>query len=92
MKNNSYLFYRLSKAISEDISSLQNKQHIEFLENVIEFNNKNIKLQNSYSRKELQELKETIKNPEKFLKKLGYEWGEARLRVNEEIFSYLEYI
>lgn len=89
-----YISYLISDAISNDISSLQNKTHIEFLEYLLGFNNGE-KLKQSYSRREILDFdKEQGKGKkfEKFLKKIGYSWGEARCRIDPIIFDYLEYL
>jgi hypothetical protein len=94
-ENDSYTQYMLSKAISEDISSLQNKHHIDFLEYKLVLNTKNVKLQDSYSKNEIKEMDEVLgkgKKFEKYLKRIGYEWGEARMRYNEDFLKYLPYV
>lgn len=90
--DNNYTRYILSSAITKDISSLQNKKHIEFLEYSLKMNTK---LRSSYSRVDIENQDNVMKigsKFEKFLKKLGYKWGEALLRVDERVIKYLKYI
>ena len=97
-KTKEYSKYLLSKAISSDIGSLQNKEHIRFLENLILFNSSNNILKTSYTKQDIKEInfkyfnnKRRFKN---FLNKMGYNYNtktksyEADIRV----FSYLDYI
>ena len=93
-KNDDYTRYKLSKAISSDISSLQNKKHIDFLEYLLIVLVDGRQLCSSYSLNDIKAIdKDLNKEPrfEKFLKKLGYQWTEARLKVNKDILKYLDY-
>ena len=92
--DNDYTRYLLSKSISSDISSLQNKAHIQFLEYLLIMRDK-IKLKNSYSRNEIKKIDEDVqkgKRFEKFLKRAGYTWGEARLKIDPDVMNYIKYV
>ena len=89
-----YTKYILSKAISSDIGSLQNKSHTQFLEYLLLLG-ENTTLKNGYSRNEIKKIDEDVKQGkrfEKFLKKLGYSWGEAKLKADIQIFDYIKYL
>jgi len=88
-----YTKYELSKAISTDIGSLQDKKQTEFLEYLLEFNSKT-ELKNSYSKNEIKEIDRTTgkKKSEQFLKKIGYSWNEAKLQASKDVFKYLMYV
>lgn len=91
-KDDSYTQYILSKAISSDISSLQNKKHLEFLTYILEFkHNNNGKLLQSYSRNEIKSIDNTRKF-ENFLKKIGYSWQDSKLRIDPAVFEYIDYL
>jgi len=89
-----YTKYLLSKAISEDIGSLQNKTYINFLEYILTLGG-DFKLNHWYSRNDVNSIDNSIgigKKFEKFLKKIGYEWKDNKLRCKKDIFDYLDYI
>lgn len=93
-KDEEYTKYILSKAISEEIGSLQNKNHSKFLEYLLILG-ENINLKNTYSRNDIKKIDTEINQGrkfEKFLKKIGYSWGEARLKVDQEVLKYIEYL
>ena len=87
-----YTKYILSKAISQDIGSLQNKNHIQFLEYLLVLREK---LKNGYSRNDIKRIDLELgigKRFEKFLKKLGYSWREAKLKADVNVFDYIKYL
>ena len=92
-----YNRYKLSEAISSDISSLQNKNHIRFLENLLKFGGENI-LDTSYSKNDIlrvnSEVFEGKRKFSKFLGDLGYIWDSKTKTYNADvrIYSYMDYI
>lgn len=89
-----YAKYVLSKAISSDIGSLQNKSHAQFLEYLL-LMGQNASLKNGYSRNEIKKIDENLQQGrrfEKFLKKIGYSWGEAKLKVDPKVIDYIKYL
>jgi len=81
--------YMLSKAISSDISSLQNKTYIKFLSKTLELG-ANFKFKESYSKNNLNKIPD--KYFESFLKKIGYKWNKGKLRIDGDILSTYKYI
>jgi len=89
--NDTYTKYLLSSALSKNLSSLQSsdKDHIKFLSYLLNFDKEDIKPW--YSKKNIKEYKNS-KGFENFLKKIGYVWVGAKLKIKEEIFDYLDYL
>ena len=81
--------YILSNAISNDISALQNKSYIKFLNKIISFPD-DFKLKQSYSKNDLKNSKD--KYFEQFLKKIGFKWNKGKLRLDKKIIKYSKYI
>ena len=92
----SYSRYELSEAVSSDISSLQSRKHIKFLENLIKFNG-NV-LETSYSKLQVNEINQKLydgkKKFEKFLGDLGYKWDKRTKTFNADVrvYSYIGYL
>ena len=85
-----YSLYLLSQTISSDISSLQNKAYINFLE-YLSLISSTSKLKKRYSKNEIQIVDEHYgKGPKflKFLKSIGYLKGEAKWYIDEDIVYY----
>jgi len=80
IKNSFYGDYLLSKVISSDISSLQNKSFIDFLRFGIEFKLKIKSLKDRYSNKEIREINKKMNSKKflKFIQKMGFIKGEAK--------------
>ena len=91
-----YSKYEISEAVSSDISSLQSKKHIRFLENLIRFDG-NV-LDTSYSKLQVNEYNQNLyegkKKFEKFLKDLGYKWDKKTKTYNADVrvYNYISYI
>ena len=98
MQSNSseYSKYELSKAISTDISTLQNKTHIKFLESLLKFDD-NI-LATSYSKNDIRRINSEIYDGKrkflKFIQNMGYEYNTKtkKYEADVRVFSYLDYI
>lgn len=92
-----YSQYQLSEAISSDISSLQNKNHIRFLENLLKFGTGSI-LDTSYSKNDVLRVNAEIFDGKrkftKFLGELGYLWDTRTQTYNADvrIYSYIDYV
>lgn len=90
--NNDYLMYRLSEAVSSDIKSLQDKSEIQFLEYLIM--TKGRKLSNWYSKNDIIAIDIELGQGnrfEKFLKKIGYEWKNNRMMVDNTMLHFMKY-
>jgi len=91
-----YSKYEISEAISSDISSLQSKKHIKFLENLIRFDG-NV-LETSYSKLKVNEMNQKCyegkKRFEKFLGDLGYKWDKKTKTYNADVsmYNYIPFI
>ena len=91
-----YSRYELSEAVSSNISSLQSKKHIRFLENLIKFDG-NI-LDTSYNKLEVNEINQKLydgkKRFEKFLGDLGYKWDKkAKAYVADvSVYNYIPFL
>ena len=93
LKDDEYTKYVLSKAISEDIGSLQNKNQSQFLEYLLLL--KEEKFNSAYSRNEIKAKDNELligRKFEKFLKKIGYSWKDARLKADSKIFEFIDYL
>ncbi len=88
--NNDYAKYILSKAISNDIGSLQNKSQIQFLEYTLSLDIKN--LRKWYSKNDLKKHNEGAKKFEKFLKGIGYCWRDSKLIEDTNIKKYTKFL
>ena len=92
-----YTKYQLSQAISSEISSLQNKKHIRFLENLLKFGGDNI-LDTSYSKNEVLKVNsEVFEGKRKFLRfiqDMGYSYDKKsqKYEADVRVFSYIDYI
>lgn len=87
-----YAKYLLSQVISSDISSLQNKAWVNFLE-YISLLSTVTKLKKSYSENEIKVMDEHFQigtKFKKFIKTIGYtkKKGDARYRQDEKIFEF----
>jgi len=86
----SYSRYEISEAVSSDISSLQSKKHLRFLENLIKFNGNT--LDTSYTKLQVNEMNqknyEGKKKFEKFLGELGYNWDKNTKTYNADVRVY----
>jgi hypothetical protein len=85
-----YSLYLLSQAIGGDISSLQNKSYINFLE-YLSMISTSMKLKQRYSKKEIESI--DLKNQKgtkflKFLKSIGYVKGEAKWYIDDKILEF----
>jgi len=91
-----YSRYELSEAVSSNISSLQSKKHIRFLENLIKFDG-NV-LDTSYNKLEVNEINQKLydgkKRFEKFLGDLGYRWDKkAKTYVADvSVYNYIPFL
>jgi hypothetical protein len=98
MQSNSseYSKYELSKAISTDISTLQNKTHINFLESLLKFDD-NI-LATAYSKNDIRRINSEIYDGKrkflKFIQNMGYEYNTKtkKYEADVRVFSYLDYL
>lgn len=92
-----YSKYQLSEAISSDISSLQNKGHIRFLENLLKFGSGNI-LDTAYSKNDVLKINHEVFDGKrkfaKFLGDMGYSWNTHTQTYNADVkvFSYIDYV
>jgi len=94
-KDNDYSLYILSKAISTDISNLQNKSVVKFLEFLTNISSKeNFDLKMSYTKKDILLLQEkfNIKKIATYFNKMGYNWVNSKLQLDFRIVEYLQYI
>ena len=91
-----YSLFLLSQTVGSDISSLQNKSYIEFLE-YISLISSTLKLKNRYSKNEIDTIDNhfntSIKNSKgskflKFLKSIGYKKSEAKWFIDEKILYF----
>jgi len=91
-----YSRYELSEAVSSNISSLQSKRHIRFLENLIKFDG-NV-LETSYTKLQINEINQKYydgkKRFDKFLGDLGYKWDRntKAYMADVSVYNYIPYI
>ena len=91
LKDNSYSKYILASSLTKDIRTLQDNTFIKFLDNLIVFSNKNNKLKEWYSLKDI----ENMSNEEKrLLKSIGYKKVKNRYTIPNKnfIFKCLVYL
>ena len=91
LNDNEYSKYLLAKSLTSDVRSLQGNNFTKFLDNLMVFTNKNTKLKEWYSKKDL----ENMSNQEKqLLKSIGYINIRNRfmLKNKEFYFKCLRYL
>ena len=86
ISDDDYAKYTLSTALANDISSLQNKTHLEFLESCLTLKSK---IKRSYSKNELKEIQKENKNFMRFLRKIGYYWENQKFVMDERTLDYV---
>jgi len=91
-----YSRYELSEAVSSSISSLQSKQHIRFLENLIKFDG-NV-LDTSYTKLQVNEINQKFyegkKRFDKFIQDLGYKWDKnsKTYTADVSVYNYISFL
>jgi hypothetical protein len=91
-----YSKYTLSTAISTDISTLQDKKHIKFLENLLKFDN-NI-LDTAYTKNDIRKMNAEIFDGKRkflnFIQDMGYTYNiqSKKYEADIRVFSYLDYL
>jgi len=90
IKNDDYAKYILSKVISDDIKSLQNKNNIVFLEYLLTL--KITELKKWYSKNDLKKIDSNYKKIHNFFKKIGYKWKDSKLIKDENIEKYSKFL
>ena len=92
-----YSKYQLSEAVSSDISSLQSKSHIRFLESLLKFGTGNI-LDTSYTKNDILKINHEVFDGRrkfvKFIQDMGYEWNRhsKKYEADVRVFSYIDYV
>lgn len=85
---------RLSKLVSSDIHTLQDKGDIHFIEYCMVLGT-GFKLNSWYSRKDVLQLDKDYgygKQFENFAKSVGYKWKNNRLLLDKEMFKYIPHL
>lgn len=85
---------RLSKLVSSDVQTLQDKGDIHFIEYCMVLGT-GFKLNSWYSKNEINQLDKDMgygHQFESFAKSVGYKWNNNRLVLNKDMFKYIPYM
>ena len=91
-----YSKYELSKAVSSDISSLQSRKRLRFLESLLRFGDST--LENSYTKNDILKVNSEVFEGKRkfanFIKDLGYLYDtkSKAYMPDMKIYSYLDYV